>query len=234
MGCSGAPHGAGPTGPCTLFCAVFHWLHRGSGRHREFLFLTEDGTVAFKRVTKNKHTAVSPAHGVWKLSRAGNGLRLDIQRFHCTGWREYLRDHTFVQVGPPHPFRMKDVEDRRDITFVGLFWIDLHKTLPAPPQRALPLPRPAEWLAPEEPADALAPPPAAALAPPPAEALAPPPAEALALASPLAADRLRPEDWEWEVLEAAARDEELAQHLMEEEGWVLAEPSAPFIPGVYQ
>jgi hypothetical protein len=36
------------------------------------------------------------------------------------------------------------------------------------------------------------------------------------------------------VLEAAARDEELAQHLMEEEGWVLAEPSAPFIPGVYQ
>jgi hypothetical protein len=51
---------------------------------------------------------------------------------------------------------------------------------------------------------------------------------------PPAADRLRPEDWEWEVLEAAARDEELAQHLMEEEGWVLAEPSAPFIPGVYQ
>jgi hypothetical protein len=130
MGCSGAPHGAGPTGPCTLFCAVFHWLHRGSGRHREFLFLTEDGTVAFKRVTKNKHTAVSPAHGVWKLSRAGNGLRLDIQRFHCTGWREYLRDHTFVQVGPPHPFHMKDVEDRRDITFVGLFWIRLAQDPP--------------------------------------------------------------------------------------------------------
>jgi hypothetical protein len=108
---------------------------------------------------------------------------------------------------------MKDVEDRRDITFVGLFWIDLHKTLPAPPQRALPLPRPAELFA------------------LPAEAQ--PPAETLAVAVPLAAD-LRPEEWEWEVLEAAARDEELAQHLMEEEGWVLAEPSAPFTPGVYQ
>ena len=108
--------------------------------------------------------------------------------------------------------QFKDAANLRELTFVGLFWIEV------PAQLALPRPRPAEWLALEEPADALA----------------PPPAEALALASPLAADRLRPEDWEWEVLEAAARDEELAQHLMEEEGWVLAEPSAPFIPGVYQ
>ena len=231
-GCSGEPRGVGPAGSFALFCAVFHWLHRGSGRNREFLFLTEEGTVAFKRVTKNKHSAVCPAHGGWKLSRAGSGMRLDIQRFHCTGWRQYVRDHTFMQVEPMgyagEKLQFKDAANLRELTFVGLFWIEV------PAQLALPRPRPAEWLALEEPADALAPPPAAALAPPPAEALAPPPAEALALASPPAADRLRPEDWEWEVLEAAARDEELAQHLMEEEGWVLAEPSAPFIPGVYQ
>ena len=85
--------------------------------------------------------------------------------------------------------------------------------LPPPMQRALP--RPADWLA----------------MPPQEEALAQVPAETLALA--LDAD-LGPEDWAWELLEVAARDQELAQHLMEEEGWVLAEPSAPFIPGVYQ
>ena len=74
--------------------------------------------------------------------------------------------------------QFKDAANLRELTFVGLFWIEV------PAQLALPRPRPAEWLALEEPADALAPPPAAALAPPPAEALAPPPAEALALASP--------------------------------------------------
>lgn len=174
---------------------------------------------------------MSPLHGGWRFSRSGSGLRLHIERFHCTGWPQYWKDHTFVQVGAvgsaAEKLRMKDAENVRDLTFVGLFWIELHKTslpapagppmvlpAPVPAPRALPLPRPAEWLA-----------------LPPADA--PPQAETLALALPPPAE-LHPEDWEWEVLEAAARDEELAQQLMEEEGWVLAEPSAPFIPGVYQ
>ena len=91
-----------PTGPCTLFCAVFHWLHRGSGRHRESSCSwqkTERWPSSGSRKISTPQYLQRMAYG---NSRAlAMVCALDIQRFHCTGWREYLRDHyLWVQVGP--------------------------------------------------------------------------------------------------------------------------------------
>lgn len=167
-------------------------------------------------------------------------MRLEIGFFHCTGLEPMTKNfHSFQERWPqaqdevirrPHPLMFVEDTGRRELKFVGVFWVELHPDcLQASPFRPLP-PLAAQRAA--MPLPRTLPPPIPLVRPwsVVSEALVP-------LDRALSGDwQLIPAlSWEWTELMVAAQTAEAAEDaaefvpLLQEDGWVMVHPG-DFLP----
>lgn len=78
--------------------ALYNWQHfpdldRSTD---EFLMLTEEGRLVFRRRTKKLRIVTwCPPHGSWEFSNANGEIALQLRNFHCTGNESLGRDYLF-------------------------------------------------------------------------------------------------------------------------------------------